>query len=68
MNEFCIGGACGTHGNGQKLMHNFGVGGQPERKRPPGRPTRNLTDKNKINIQDTERDGMDWIPRYQVED
>jgi hypothetical protein len=35
--------------------------GEPEEKRPPGRPRRRWVDNNKMDVRETGRGGLDWI-------
>jgi hypothetical protein len=42
--------------------------GKPERKRPLGRPRLRWVDNIKIDLRETEWDGMDWIDLAQVRD
>jgi hypothetical protein len=41
---------------------------KPERKRPLGRPRHRWVDNNKIDLGNTEWDGMDWIDLVQDTD
>ena len=42
--------------------------GKPERKRPPGRPSRRWENNIKMDLQEVEYDGMDWIELVQDRD
>ena len=41
---------------------------QPEGKRPPGKPTGRWEDNNKMDVQEVECCGMDWIDLAQDRD
>jgi hypothetical protein len=54
-----MGGACST--NGEKRNAYRILVGQPEGKRPLGRPRRRWVDNVKLDLREIERDGVDWI-------
>ena len=61
-----IGGACSAYGGVEKRM--LGFGGEPEVKRPLGRPRRRWEDNIKMDLQKVECWGMDWIRLAQDKD
>jgi hypothetical protein len=54
-----MGGACSSYGEGRGLYRV--LVGKPEGKRPLGRPRHRLEDNIKIDFQEVECGGMDWI-------
>jgi hypothetical protein len=54
-----MGGACSAYGGEERCVQRFG--GEPERKRPLGRPTHRWEDNIKMYLQIIGWSGMDWI-------
>jgi hypothetical protein len=54
-----MGCACSTYGGEERCIHEFG--GEPEGKRPLGRPSRRWDNNTKKDIQGLAFGGMDWI-------
>jgi len=54
-----MGGACSAYGGTGEAYTGFG--GKPEGERPLGRPRRRWEDNIKMDLQEVERGGMDWI-------
>jgi hypothetical protein len=54
-----MGGACSAYGGGLRRVQ--GLGGKPEGKRPLGRPRLRCEYNIKIDLQEVECGGMDWI-------
>ena len=54
-----IGGACSTYGGEERSIE--GLVGEPEGKRPLGRPMRRWEDNIKMNLKEVVCGGMDWI-------
>jgi hypothetical protein len=54
-----VGGACGTHGRGEKLYKV--LVGKPEGKRPLRRPRRRWEDGIRMDIGEIGLGGVDWI-------
>jgi hypothetical protein len=54
-----VGGACGTHGRGERSVQGFG--GKSEGKRPLGRPRRRWEDGIRMDLRGTDLWGVDWI-------
>jgi len=61
-------GACSAYGGGERSIQSFG--GQPEWKRPRGRPRRRWEDNVKMDLQEVGCvwGGMDWIELAQDSD
>ena len=59
-------GACSTHGGEERRIQGFG--GEPEGKRPLGRPRRRWEDNIKMDLQEVGCGGMDWIKLAQDRD
>jgi hypothetical protein len=61
-----MGGACSTYGwrSGAYVI----LVGEPEGRRPHGRPRRRWGDNIKKDLQEVEGKGMDWIDLAQVRD
>jgi hypothetical protein len=59
-------GACSAVGGGERRVQ--GLVGKPEGKRPLGRQRRRWEDNNKMNLQEVECGGMDWIQLAQDRD
>ena len=55
-----MGGACGTYGAGERRVYRALVG-QPEGKRPLGRPRRRWEDNIKMDLQEVEGVCEDWM-------
>jgi len=56
-------------GGGEKERHIYRVlVGKPERRRPLGRPRHRWEDNIKMDLQEVECGGMDWIELAQVRD
>ena len=53
-----MGGACGTYGGRERCAQGFG--GEPEGKRPLGRPRRRWEDNVKMYLQEVGRGCGDW--------
>jgi hypothetical protein len=53
---------------GERRGVNRGLVGKPERKRPLGRPRRRWEDNIKMDLQEVECKGMDWIELAQDRD
>jgi hypothetical protein len=51
-----VGGTCGTHGEGERVLV-----GRPESKRPLERSRRRSKDNIKMNLRGTGIDGVNWI-------
>jgi hypothetical protein len=58
-----VGGACGTHGRGEKSVQ-----GKPEGKRPLGRPRRRWEDGIRVHLREIGLGGVDWIRLSQDRD
>jgi hypothetical protein len=56
-----VGGACGTHGRGQKIVE--GLVGKPEGKRPLGRKRRRWKDGIRMDLREIGLGGV-WIGFY----
>ena len=54
-----MGGACGAYGAGERSVQ--GSGGNPEGRRPMGRPRRRWEDNIKMDLQEVGRGCGDWI-------
>jgi len=54
-----MGGACSAYGEEERSIH--GLGGEPEGKRPLGRPRRRWEDTIKRDFQEVGSGGVDWI-------
>jgi hypothetical protein len=63
-----VGGACGTHGRGEKSVQGFG--GNPEGKRPLGRPRRRWEYRVRTDLREIGLGGggLDWIRLTQDRD
>jgi hypothetical protein len=61
-----MGGACST--NGEKRNAYRILMGEPEGKRPPGRPRRRCVDNIKMDLREIGWDGADWINMAQDRD
>ena len=61
-----MGGACGAYGRGERRIQ--GLVGKPEGKRPLGRPRLRWEDNIKMDLQEVEYRGMDWIELTQDRD
>jgi hypothetical protein len=61
-----MGGACSADGEGKGVYRV--LVGQPEGKRPMGRPRRRWEDNIKMDLQEVECGGMDWIELAQDRD
>jgi hypothetical protein len=62
-----VGGACGTHGRGEKTVEGFG--GKARRKeRPLGRPRRRWEDGTRMDLREIGLGGVDWIRLSQDRD
>ena len=59
-------GACSAYGGGRGIY--TVLVGKPEGKRPLGRPRRGWEDNIKMDLQDVECEGMDWIELAQDSD
>jgi hypothetical protein len=59
MKEDEVGGTCGTHGEGRGVYRV--LVGEPESKRPPGRPRRRWEDNIRIDLREIGTDGANWI-------
>jgi len=59
-----MGGACSAYGE-RKGVYKV-LMGKPEGKRPLGRPRRRWEDNIKMDLQEVECGGMDWIEQAQV--
>jgi len=59
-------GACSTYGGEERRIQGFGW--KPEGKRPLGRPRRRWEDNIKIDLQEVECGGVDWIELAQDSD
>ena len=54
-----MGGACSTYGGRERCIQV--LVGKSEGKRPLGRPRRRWEDNSKLDFQEVECEGMDWI-------
>jgi hypothetical protein len=54
-----VGGACGTHGRGEKVYKV--LVGKPEGKRAFGRPRRRWEDGIRMDLRETGLGGVNWI-------
>jgi hypothetical protein len=54
-----VGGACSTQGGEERRIRDFG--GKPEGKRQLGRPRGRWKDHIKMDLQELDCEGMDWI-------
>jgi hypothetical protein len=54
-----VGGACDRYGRGEKRVKD--LVGEPERKRPLGRPTGRWEDGIKMDLRDTGWEVLEWI-------
>jgi hypothetical protein len=54
-----VGGACGTHGRGEKFYKV--LVGKPEGKRPLGRPKHRCEDGIKMDLRETGWGSVEWI-------
>jgi hypothetical protein len=61
-----VGGACSTHGIGEKIVQGFG--GKPEGKRPLGRPRRRWEDGIRMDLRELGLGCVDWIRLAQDRD
>jgi hypothetical protein len=61
-----VGGACGTHGRGEKMYKV--LLGKPEGKRPFGRPRRRWEDGIRMDLRETGLGGLEWIRLAQYRD
>ena len=61
-----MGGACGAYGGGERCAQGFG--GKPEGKRPLGRLRRRWEDNIKMDLQEVEGGGGDWMELAQDRD
>jgi len=61
-----MGGACSAYGGEEWRIQ--GLVGKPEGTRPPGRPTHRWEDNIKMDLQEVECGGMDWIELAQGTD
>jgi hypothetical protein len=61
-----VGGACGTHGRGEKVYKV--LVGKPEGKRPLGRPRRRWEDEVRMELREIGLGGVDWIRLVQDRD
>jgi hypothetical protein len=61
-----VGGACGTHGRGEKSVQGFG--GKPEGRRPLGRPRRRWEDGVRTDLREIGLGCVDWIRLAQDRD
>jgi len=55
-----MGGSCSAYGGGKRDVYRVLVG-KPERKRPLGRPRHRWEDNIKMDLQEVECGGMEWI-------
>jgi len=62
-----MGGACSAYG-GERRGAYRGLVGEPEGKRPLGRPRRRWEDNIKMDLQDVGCGGMDWMELAQDRD
>jgi hypothetical protein len=56
-----VGGACGTHGRGEKSVGYKVLVGKPEGKRPLGRPTSRWEDGIRLDLREIGLGGGVWI-------
>ena len=61
-----MGGACSAYGGEERRIQGFG--GEPQEKRPLGRPSRRWEDNIKMNLQEIGCGAMDWIELAQDRD
>ena len=61
-----MGGACGAYGGAERCAQGFGR--KPEGKRPLGRPRRRWEDNIKMDLQEVEGVGGDWMELAQDRD
>jgi hypothetical protein len=61
-----VGGACGTHGRGDKIEQ--GLVGKPEGKRPLGRPRRRWKDGIRMDLRETGSGSAEWFQLAQDRD
>jgi hypothetical protein len=54
-----MGGACGSHGGGEKCIQHFG--GKPDGRRPLGRPRRRWEDNIRMDFGEVGFGNVDWI-------
>jgi hypothetical protein len=54
-----VGGTCGTHGSGEKIV--LGFGGKTRRKKTLGRTRRRWEDGIRMDLQEIGLGGVDWI-------
>jgi len=63
-----VGGACNAYGGEQRCTHGLEGGGEPEGKRPLGRPWRRWENNIKMDLHEVGRGRMDWIGLAQDRD
>jgi len=61
-----MGGACREYGGEERRIQS--LGGEPEGKRPLGRPRRRWEDNTKMDLQEVGCEDMDWIELTQDRD
>jgi hypothetical protein len=61
-----VGGACGTHGRGEKPVQGFG--GKAQKKRPLERPRRGWDKGIKMDLREIGWGGVEWIQLAQDRD
>jgi hypothetical protein len=61
-----MGGACREYGREERCIQGFC--GEPDGKRPPGRPSHRWEDNIKMDLQEVGCGGMDWIDLAQDRD
>jgi hypothetical protein len=61
-----MGGACSAYGGEERSI--YGFGGKPEGKRPLGRPRCRWKNNIKMDLEEVECRGMDWVEQAQDRD
>jgi len=61
-----MGGACSAYGGEERCVQGFG--GEPEGKRPVGRPRRRWEDNIMMDLQEVQCEFMEWIKLAQDRD